>query len=120
MPQSADLISSGRDDRVVPSADQVHRSKERAYWAAFPPSTILGSRIVKVDPRPGSLSTVMSPPIIWQNLRLITSPRPVPPYLLAVEEEAWENSWNSFPICSAVMPMPVSATESVIQSQPYS
>jgi hypothetical protein len=27
-------------------------------------STIRGSRIVNVDPRPGSLSTVMSPPII--------------------------------------------------------
>jgi hypothetical protein len=27
-------------------------------------STVRGSRIVKVDPRPGSLSTVMSPPII--------------------------------------------------------
>ena len=35
-----------------------------AYWTVLPPSTILGSRIVKVDPRPGSLSTVMSPPII--------------------------------------------------------
>ncbi len=61
-------------------------------------STILGSRIVKVEPRPGSLSTVISPPIIWQKRRLITRPRPVPPYLLAVEEEAWENSWNSLPI----------------------
>ena len=30
-------------------------------------STVLGSRIVKVEPRPGSLSTVMSPPIIWQK-----------------------------------------------------
>jgi hypothetical protein len=48
----------------VPLADQVHRSKQRAYWAALPSSTILGSRIVKVEPRPGSLSTVMSPPII--------------------------------------------------------
>jgi hypothetical protein len=28
--------------------------------------------------------------------------------LLAVVEEAWENSWNSLPICSGVMPMPVS------------
>src|SRR5262245_54906067 len=55
----------------------------------------------------------MSPPIIWQNLRLITSPRPVPPYLLAVVEDAWENSWNSLLICSGVMPMPVSATDSV-------
>jgi hypothetical protein len=32
------------------------------------------------------------PPIIWQNRRLMARPRPVPPYLLAVEEEAWENS----------------------------
>ena len=73
----------------------------------FWPSTILGNRIVKVDPRPGSLSTVMSPPIIWQNRLLIARPRPVPPYLLAVVDDAWENSWNSLPICSGVMPMPV-------------
>ena len=32
--------------------------------ALFGSSTILGSRMVKVDPRPGSLSTVISPPII--------------------------------------------------------
>ena len=43
----------------------------------------------------------------------------MPPYLLAVVEEAWENSWNSLPICSGVIPMPVSATESVIQSRPF-
>ena len=35
--------------------------------ASFGASTILGRRIVKVEPRPGSLSTVMSPPIIWQT-----------------------------------------------------
>ncbi len=44
----------------------------------------------------------------------------MPPYLLAVVEDAWENSWNSLPICSAVMPMPVSATESQTQSRPFS
>ena len=38
-----------------------------------------GSRMVKVVPRPGSLSTVTSPPIIWQNRRLRARPRPVPP-----------------------------------------
>jgi hypothetical protein len=88
---------NGRRERAPSTtsrADQVHRSKQRGYWAAFPTSTILGSRIVKVEPRPGSLSTVMSPPIIWQKQRLIARPRPVPPYLLAVAEEAWENSWN--------------------------
>ena len=44
----------------------------------------------------------------------------MPPYLLAVAEDAWENSWNSLPICSAVMPMPVSVTAIVIQSRPSS
>src|SRR5262249_36192483 len=48
----------------LPLADQVHCSKQRAYWMAFPTSTIRGTRIVKVEPRPGSLSTVISPPII--------------------------------------------------------
>ena len=49
---------------------------------------MLGNRIVKVDPRPGSLSTVMSPPIIWQKRLMIASPRPVPPYLRVVEASA--------------------------------
>jgi tetratricopeptide (TPR) repeat protein len=42
----------------------LHRSKWRAYAVALGASTILGSLIAKVDPRPGSLSTVISPPII--------------------------------------------------------
>jgi hypothetical protein len=63
-------------------------------------TSFVGSRIVKVDPRPGSFSTVMSPPIIWQKRRLMTRPRPVPPYLLDVDEDACENSWNGLPICS--------------------
>jgi hypothetical protein len=45
------------------------RSRSRSgYVVALGASTILGSLIVKVDPRPGSLSTVMSPPIIWLAL----------------------------------------------------
>jgi hypothetical protein len=39
-------------------------SKQCLYPVTLASSTVLGSRIVKVDPRPGSLSTVMSPPII--------------------------------------------------------
>ena len=35
-----------------------------ATAASLGTATILGSRIVKIDPRPGSLATVMSPPII--------------------------------------------------------
>src|SRR3984893_15502345 len=56
----------------------------------------------------------MSPPIIWQNLRLITRPRPVPPYFRVVDASACENSWNNLTICSGVMPMPVSATAMVL------
>jgi hypothetical protein len=74
---------SGPNLKPVDTTELMH-SQRHSLGA----STIRGSRIVKVDPRPGSLSTVMSPPIIWQNLRLMTSPRPVPPYLLAVADEA--------------------------------
>ena len=52
----------------------------------------LGRRTVNTEPLPGSLSTVMSPPIIWQKRLLIASPRPVPPYLRVVEASACENS----------------------------
>jgi hypothetical protein len=51
-------------------------------------ATRAGSRIVNVDPCPWTLSTVRSPPIMWQNARLIASPSPVPPYLLRVDASA--------------------------------
>jgi hypothetical protein len=73
---------------------------------------------VKTEPLPDSLATVTSPPIIRASLRVIASPSPVPPYRRAVEESAWVNSSNSLACCSAVMPMPVSATASSIQSRP--
>ena len=57
--------------------------------------------MVNRDPWPGSLSTPTSPPIIWQNRRVIASPSPVPPYLRVVDASAWVNAWNSFAICSA-------------------
>ena len=50
---------------------------------------------MKVDPWPGVLSTVTSPPINWAILRVIASPRPVPPYRLVVDASAWVNAWNS-------------------------
>src|SRR5206468_3694825 len=75
-----------------------------------------GRRTVKTEPLPGSLATVTSPPIMRASLRVIASPRPVPPKFCAVEASAWANSSNSFACCSAVMPIPVSATASSIQS----
>jgi hypothetical protein len=50
--------------RFVPRPDLSRCSKIFHYPVELAASTILGSRIVKVEPRPGSLSTVMSPPII--------------------------------------------------------
>ena len=46
---------------------------------------------LKVLPRPGSLSTQISPPIISASRLLIVSPKPVPPYLRVVEESACIN-----------------------------
>ena len=49
-----------------------------------------GSRTVKIEPRPTSLSTLISPCIRWQRLRLSARPSPVPPYFVAVETSATE------------------------------
>ena len=73
---------------------------------------------MNVLPRPGSLFTEMSPPIMRQSRRDSASPSPVPPYFFAVEASAWEKSWKSLPICSSVIPMPVSATSKTISSEP--
>ena len=75
---------------------------------------------MKVEPCPGALATVMSPPIMRQRRRLIARPSPVPPYLRVVEASAWVNSSNSFAICSGVIPMPVSEIAMVTQSRPPS
>lgn len=37
--------------------------------------------MVKVEPFPGSLATLMLPPMSSQNFLVMTRPRPVPPYL---------------------------------------
>ena len=74
-------------------------------------STRDGRLTVNVLPWPSSLATVRSPPIIRQNLRLMARPRPVPPYLRVVEASAWPKASNNRPICSGVIPMPVSETE---------
>ena len=74
--------------------------------------------MVNVEPRPGVLATVTSPPSIWQKRRVMVRPSPVPPYLRVVEESAWVNGWNSLPICSAVMPMPSSVTRKSTQPAP--
>src|SRR5262249_14814746 len=116
----ADPGVPSEDPRAIFASDAKSGGENLHCAATFGASAIIGNRIVNVDPRPTSLSTVISPPIISQNRLLIASPRPVPPYLRVVDASACENSWNSLPICSGVMPMPVSATAIVIQSRPFS
>jgi hypothetical protein len=60
---------SGIDSRsqALPSraiSGLLHRSKHGPYWMVLEASTIRGSRMVKVEPWPGSLAAVISPPII--------------------------------------------------------
>ena len=45
----------------------------------------------------------------------MASPRPVPPNFRVVEESACWKARNSLPICSCVMPIPVSETSKAIQ-----
>src|SRR6516225_5121114 len=61
-----------------------------------------GKVMVKVEPSPGLLATVTSPPKSWQKFRVITNPSPVPPYFSDVVISAWLNAWNSRPSCSSV------------------
>ena len=75
-----------------------------AGTSSFGAST--GSTTVNVDPSPGVLTTVMSPPSNWQNMRLMANPSPVPPYFLVVESSACENAWNRRPTCTGVIPIP--------------
>src|SRR5262245_48702117 len=76
----------------------------------------VGRKTVNVEPWPGVLSTVMSPPISRQKCRLIARPRPVPPYRRVVEASAWVKGWKSLRICSGVMPMPESDTRKASQA----
>jgi len=52
------------------------------------PDLFSGSLILKVEPTPSSLSTIIEPPIISQNRLLMANPRPVPPYTRVVDELA--------------------------------
>ena len=67
-------------------------SKLGSYFGVVWLSPLAGRRRVNTEPLPCSLVTVTSPPIIRASLRLMASPRPVPPYFFAVEASAWENS----------------------------
>src|SRR5262249_12186667 len=78
-----------------------------------------GRRTVNTEPLPRSLATITSPPIMRASLRVMARPSSVPPKRCAVVLSAWLNSSKSLACCSAVMPMPVSETDTSIQSRPF-
>ena len=61
-------------------------------------------------PRPGSLSTVIAPPIRATSRAAIVSPRPVPPYFRVVEVSSCSKARKTRSCLSGGMPMPVSRT----------
>src|ERR1022692_4269489 len=88
----------------------------RTGQEACPTSRPAGRRIEKREPLPGSLSTVISPPIIWQNFLLSANPKPVPLYFRVAEPSTCEKGWNSLPKCFRPIPMPVSQTCTSVHS----
>src|SRR5260370_16831057 len=68
---------------------------------------LLGKRTVNIDPLPGSLVTVTSPPIMRASLRGMASPRPGPPKRRAVAASAWPNAPHSFAPCPPSLPIPL-------------
>ena len=94
--------------------------KRAPHLPAYARTSLAGSLAAgtlreKQEPWPDALSTVISPPIIWQNFLLMANPSPVPPYLRVAELSTWEKGRNSLPISSASMPMPVSETRTSVQ-----
>jgi hypothetical protein len=53
----------------------VSKHEVRHFYGVAP----AGRRTVNTEPLPGSLVTVTSPPIMRASLRVMASPRPVPP-----------------------------------------
>ena len=86
----------------------------RTGWTA--PSTSPAAAAKRAEkrnvlPRPGSLSTVIRPPMALTSWRAMVRPRPVPPCRRVVEGSAWVKASKSRCWASRGMPGPVSATE---------
>src|SRR4051812_42295605 len=58
------------------AGEESHDERERSQMTAS--RSTCGSDSVNVEPAPGTLATVMSPPILRARSRLIASPSPVP------------------------------------------
>ena len=65
---------------------------------------------MKVEPWPGSVTTVDVATHHPAELRLRARSSPVPPHLRVVDTSAWENASQRCAVCASVIPIPVSVT----------
>ena len=117
---------------LTPQDSGVGPSEPRGWWRCRPPpehglrayrpaancpicscSGCLTSRMANQnsEPRPASLSTPISPPIISTSCFEMAGPGRCHRTYAVVEESAWVNFWKSNSRLSVGMPMPVSRTE---------
>ena len=75
---------------------------------------------MKHEPLPSSEVTAREPPRSSASLRLMASPRPVPPKRRVVEESTCSKAWKSAAWRSAGIPMPVSITSKRSRAAPGS
>ncbi len=78
----------------------------------------MGTIRLKVEPLPGSETTLISPPSSRARLRLMLKPSPVPPYCRVVLLSACWNSLKIRGMASGLIPMPVSSTSMRSRSSP--
>src|SRR6202158_6512400 len=88
---------------------------KNAFGHAFPTccSTLTGTFMKNVEPRPGADSTQIRPPCMATIRLAIDRPSPVPPFALVEEPLACWNSSKILTWAAGSMPAPVSRTESV-------
>ena len=90
-----------------PGATPKRRAATASFSVSGSPSLI---RTSKLDPVPGALRTLTSPPMRCASSRTIYSPRPVPPWRRVSELSTCTKGLNSVPSFSAAIPMPLSTT----------
>ena len=91
-PATAGLLPTRRRQHSGPAWPETSASPatgNRSYSDPAVAMTRTGIVAENVEPWPGSLATVRSPPISRQYCRLIASPRPVPPNCACVSRLAW-------------------------------
>ncbi len=111
----ADVRYAPRSAALISSPSTTTKSwplRSCACSADSPGRASTCSSTAKVLPFPGSLATVIRPPMMETRRLQIAKPNPLPPKRRVVETSACWNDWNRFCITSGGMPIPLSVTTS--------